>query len=83
MPAEPPADNEVLLEFHRIGHMVRVSAIDPATGIEAVVSGPASAGEAQLKATAVAKLRWLLRRRAGPGPDGPAGAAPGGRGLIV
>ena len=62
-------DGGVLLEFHRVGNLVKVSAVDPETGIEVSISGPASAGEAALSHAAVRKLRYVLakrRRRGGP-----------------
>jgi hypothetical protein len=56
-------DEEVLLEFHRIGAVVKVSAVDPATLTEVSISGPASAGEAALRQVALRKLRYVLERR--------------------
>ena len=53
---------EVLFEFHRIGNAVRVSAIDPVTGTEVTIQGPASAGETTLHRTAVTKLRYVLSK---------------------
>ncbi len=61
------ADNEFLIEFVRIGNSVKVSAIDPATGVEASIVGPAHLSEAQLGASAIAKLRYVLaRKKQGP-----------------
>jgi hypothetical protein len=56
----------VLLEFQRIGALVRVSAIDPVTNTEVVVQGPANAGHDQLSRTAIAKLRYVLAKRQAP-----------------
>ena len=56
-------DEEVLLEFHQIGAVVKVSAVDPATLTEVSISGPASAGEAALGQAAIRKLRYVLARR--------------------
>ena len=55
---------EVLLEFHRVGNAMRVSAIDPASGTEVTIQGPVGAGEATLRRTAIAKLRYVLSRTA-------------------
>jgi len=54
---------EVLLEFHQIGAIVKVSAVDPVTLTEVSISGPASAGESALGQAAIRKLRYVLARR--------------------
>lgn len=51
---------EYLVEFQRYGGIVKVTAIDTVTGREAVIQGPASAGEHALKLAAVKKLEFLL-----------------------
>jgi len=51
---------EALIEFAQIGRIMRVTAIDPETGIEAVIQGPATAGQAILKQNALKKLQYLL-----------------------
>ncbi|HVO13899.1 MAG TPA: hypothetical protein VMV26_01740 [Alphaproteobacteria bacterium] len=56
-------DPEVLLEFHQIGAVVKVSAVDPVTLTEVSISGPASAGQAALGQAAIRKLRYVLERR--------------------
>ena len=60
-----PENTEVLLEFHRIGGSVKVSAVDPATGTEVSIIGPATAGEAELRRAAINKLNYVLARRTG------------------
>lgn len=62
MPADLPSD--VIVEFVRLGAVMRATAFDPATLVEAVVMGPAGAGEAVLEQAALAKLAYVLRRRA-------------------
>ena len=57
---QPP--DEVFFEFTRIGHSVRVSAIDGATGIEVTVVGPASAAPSDLERLALAKLKARLAK---------------------
>ncbi len=79
-------DGDVLLEFQRVGNVVRVSAIDPASNTEVVVQGPAEYGEATLRRTALAKLNYVLRKKraaesGGTGPEPP--LLPGGPGLVV
>ena len=60
---------EVLLEFQPIGGVVKVTAVDPITQVEVSIQGPASAGEATLRRTAIAKLRYVLAQRRRGGPD--------------
>jgi ABC-type Zn2+ transport system substrate-binding protein/surface adhesin len=57
-----PALGEVLFEFHRVGAVVKVSAIHAATGTEVVLVGAASAGEYALKMAAMRKLAYVLGR---------------------
>lgn len=58
-------DHGYFIEFQRVGHVVKVTAVDPASGLEAVIQGPASAGEHLLAQSAVKKLEFLLRKRNG------------------
>ena len=57
-----PADAEdgVYLEFQTVGHIVKVSAIDPASGTEVSTFGPVGAARADLETLALAKLRRRL-----------------------
>jgi hypothetical protein len=59
-----PADREVYFEFVAIGNVVKVTAIDAATGTEVSVIGPASAAQADLEQLAVGKLKARLAREA-------------------
>jgi len=54
---------EVIFEFVRVGHAVKVSAVDPATGTEVSIVGDPAAGEAALKRLAERKLDYVLARR--------------------
>lgn len=57
----------VILELTRVGALIRISAMDPASLTEVVIQGPASAGEAALRATVLRKLAYVLaRQRARP-----------------
>ena len=60
-----PEPSEVLLEFRRIGSVVKVTAVDPETQVEVSIQGPATASEATLRRTAITKLRYVLGRRGG------------------
>lgn len=53
-------EGEVIVEMRPVGSVVRVAAVDVATGIEVVVMGPASAGQQTLEQLALAKLRRRL-----------------------
>lgn len=53
----------VIFEFSAIGNAVKVCAVDPETGLEVAIMGPANAGEAALRRTAMAKLRYMLDKR--------------------
>lgn len=60
-------DEDVLLEYQRFGTIVRVRAMDPATLTEVTLQGPASTPQAALARTAVAKLRYVLAKKAAGG----------------
>jgi hypothetical protein len=53
----------VILEFVRLGPLIRVSAMDPRSLTEVVLQAPAAAGEAVLRRAALQKLAYVLRRR--------------------
>ena len=60
------AERETIFEFIRIGATVKVTAVDPATGIEAIIVGDPATGEAALKRLARQKLDYVLAKG---GPD--------------
>ncbi|MDB5409786.1 MAG: hypothetical protein JWL84_4698 [Rhodospirillales bacterium] len=53
---------EILFETVRLGNLLKVSAIDGATGIEASVVGRAAGDPAALRGLALRKLTYLLTR---------------------
>ena len=57
-----PAPSSVLFEFVVLGGSVKVSALDPVSGAEAVVVGPASASQADLRRLALRKLQASMAR---------------------
>ncbi len=64
---------QVLFEFVRVGHVVKVNAIDPETGIEVSMVGDAKASSETLKRLAARKLEYVLAKRraeGGRGTDG-------------
>lgn len=80
-------ESEVLLEFHRVGNAVKVTAVDPHSLVEATIVGDPALGEHALGRAAIRKLRYVLERRSGEaaarGRRGPDGSGPGGRGTLV
>lgn len=55
--------HDIIIEFHRIGNSVKVSAIDPVTLIEVTIVGPANVGEAMLKRNVLKKLEFALAKK--------------------
>jgi len=51
---------EVIIEMRPVGAVVRVAAIDVATGTEVIVFGPSTAPQRALEELAVAKLKRRL-----------------------
>jgi len=69
---------QAYIEITIVGDYARVAAIDPETGAEAIVLGPAFAARADLERLALAKLEHLLQREAeAPGASGPPTKRPG------
>lgn len=58
-------EQDVLLEFRRIGKLVKVTAVDPVTLTEVTIQGPASASREMLRRTVIAKLNYVLARKGG------------------
>lgn len=54
---------EYLVEFVQVGSSVKVSAVDPVSGREVSIVGPASASRDQLTRVAVNKLEYVLARQ--------------------
>lgn len=52
-----------LIEFQSVGNSVKVSAIDPETGVEVSIVGPPNVGREILSRTAARKLDYVLRKR--------------------
>jgi phage head maturation protease len=62
-----------IIEFHRIGNAVKVSAMDPATLTEVSIVGDPNLGEAQLSRVAIRKLEFMLAKAAKAVGKDPAG----------
>ena len=52
--------NEVIIEFHRIGNAVKVTAVDPVSHTEVSIVGPPDAGDEMLERTAIRKLEYVI-----------------------
>jgi hypothetical protein len=55
--------HEALFEFHQVGAFMKVAALDPESGIEVSIMGPANASEHVLRINALRKLEAALRKR--------------------
>ena len=56
-------DGEVIIEFHRIGNSVKVSAVDTKTYIEVSIVAPRDSTEKQMTDTVLQKLHYVLAKR--------------------
>ncbi len=52
-----------IIEFHRIGNAVKVSAMDPATLTEVSLMGAPGVGETELTRLVVRKLEYVIAKR--------------------
>lgn len=59
------------IEFYALGNSVKVTAIDPHTGLEATIVAPANANKEYMKQQAAAKLERKLKRLAKDAPADP------------
>ena len=57
-----PANDQVIIEFYRVGSYVKVSAVDPVSGTEVALVGDPAAGEAALTQAAIRKLEYVMAR---------------------
>ena len=56
----PKTGREVLFEFHKVGRITRVTAIDPITGTEIVMVGAPGYSADMLKRLAARKLFYVI-----------------------
>ncbi len=54
---------EILFEYVRQGTMVKVTAIETETGIEAVIIVPANLPENQMQTKALQKLNYIMQKK--------------------
>lgn len=60
-------DDDVLLEFQRVGQYMKAVAIHAGTGVEVSVVGPATGSKEMLRRTAINKLRYVMTKRGSGG----------------
>ena len=58
-----PERREVIFEFHHIGNVVKVSAVEVESGVEVSIVGDPAVGETVLKRLALRKLEYVLARK--------------------
>lgn len=54
---------EILYEMRQVGNAIKVTAIDPATGVEVSIVGSSNTSEFSLKENAKRKLEYVLKKR--------------------
>ena len=54
---------EIYVEFVIVGNTVKATAIDPVSGVEASIVGPANAPQAVLAENARRKLEYVLKKK--------------------
>ena len=54
---------EVLIEYRRVGKMLRVIAIDPITQIEVIMIAPLDATKNEIKRNAARKLAYVIAKK--------------------
>lgn len=54
---------EAIIEYSMIGSIVRVTAIDTASGTEVVFQAPAQTPRSSLERTALSKLRYVMNKK--------------------
>lgn len=54
---------EIYVEFVVVGNTVKATAIDPVSGVEASIVGPANAPQAVLAENARRKLEYVLKKK--------------------
>ena len=65
MTARQTGKSEILIEFIVQGNVIKVTAIDAASGVEASIVGPANAPREALSQAAVRKLKYVIEKKKG------------------
>ena len=56
-------DGEVIVEFHRVGNSIKVSAIDAKTYVEVSIIAPLDSTKKHMTDTVLQKLDYVLAKR--------------------
>jgi len=64
-PKRSGGKQEVFVEFVTQGNVVKATAIDAASGVEASIVGPAGAPREALQAAAIRKLEYVMKKQRG------------------
>jgi len=56
-------NREIIIEFHPVGNLVKVSAMDIKSLTEISIQGPKSAGETALQQNALKRLEYVLKKK--------------------
>ncbi len=56
-------EGEYLVEFHRVGNAIKVSALDPVSNTEVSIVGDPAASQDELTRIAVQKLEYVLAKK--------------------
>lgn len=59
----PLAGREIIVEYHPVGGVVKVSAMDAETLTEVSIQGPATTPRKLLENNAVKRLEYVLRKK--------------------
>jgi len=62
MPGSMSDEEGYIIEFHRVGNAVKVTALDPATLVEVSIIGPTNARDTELTRLVVRKLEYMLAK---------------------
>ncbi len=62
---EPLGEDDVIIESHRVGAAVKVTAMEPRTLTEVTIVGPATASESDLTQLVMRKLEYVLAKKRG------------------
>jgi hypothetical protein len=63
MPGSMPDEEGYIIEFHRVGNAVKVTAMDPVTLTEVSMVGAVGVGDTELTRLVVRKLEYVLAKR--------------------
>lgn len=63
MTDQPLKNREIIIEFHPVGSVVRVSAMDVKTMTEAITQGPINTPKPILERNALKKLEYVLKKK--------------------